>query len=187
MTMDENFHIVVEGGEDLLFLKGYLSFLEIPFSDKCFKDLEGLNKLDGYTPTIKEKQDKGVKVLIIFDANADREERMKEINRMLGGVSLPVFLFSDGESGGDLEDILIKTITSENKDIFICFEDYKKCLKGCNRDYTLPNKKGKVYAYKEAIGALHEKDKENQFDSKYWAFDHPALDPLKKFLTEHIE
>lgn len=186
MTMDENFHIVVEGGEDLLFLKGCLNSLQIPFSDECFKDLEGWKKLDGYMPTIEEKQDKGVKVLIIFDANTDREARMKEINRMLGGVSLPVFLFPDDRSEGDLEDILIKTIAPENKGIFKCFENYKECLGRCNHDYTLPNKKGKVYAYKEATGALRKRDKENQFNPKYWDFGSTALNPLKKFLTEHI-
>jgi len=185
--MEENFHIVVEGGEDLLFLRGCLNSLEIPFSDECFKDLEGWSKLDGYMPTIREKHDKGVKVLIIFDANTDHEARMREINRMLGGISLPVFLFPDGKTGGDLEDILVETIAPENKDIFICFEGYKKCLKERNPDYTLPDKKGKVYAYKEATGALREKKKENQFDPKYWNFDHPALNPLKKFLTENIE
>jgi len=62
LTVDEKFHIVVEGGEDLLFMKGYLRFLEISFSDECFKSLGGWNKLDGYMPNIKEKRDKGVKV-----------------------------------------------------------------------------------------------------------------------------
>jgi len=182
--MDKSFHIVVEGKEDLLFLKGYLSFLKISFSDECFKNLEGWNNLEGYLPTINEKRDKGVKVLIIFDANADRKARTQEINRMLGGVSLPVFLFPNGKSDGALEEVLIKIIAPENQDIFTCFKDYKKCLKERNSGYLLPDNKAKVYAYKEAIGALQKRA--DQFDSKYWNYDHPALNPLKKFLTKHI-
>jgi len=182
--MAENFHIVVEGKEDLLFLKGYLGFLGMPFSGECFKSLGGWSNLDGYLPTIEEKRDNGVKVLIVFDANADRETRTREINRVLGGIDLPVFLFPNDESDGDLEDVLMQIIAPENRDIFACFEDYKQCLKKCNPEYTSPDDKAKVYAYKEAVGALQKRD--DQFDSKYWNYDHPALDPLKDFLTRHI-
>lgn len=183
MTVDEKFHIVVEGGEDLLFMKGYLRFLEISFSDECFKSLGGWNKLDGYMPNIKEKRDKGVKVLIVFDANADREARLKEIHRLLGGVNPPVFLFPNDKSAGDLEDVLMEVIAPENRDIFACFEDYKKCLERSNPKYIHPDKKGKIYAYKEALGVQRTK---RQFDSKYWNYDHPALNPLKDFITKRL-
>lgn len=182
--MNEKIHIVVEGSEDLLFLKGYFGFLGISFSDRCFKNLGGWNNLDGYMPTVKEKLDKGVNVLIIFDANADRKARVKEINHALGNISLPVFLFPNGKSEGNLEDLLMEIIAPENEDVFICFDDYKKCLKERNPNYIHPDKKGKIYAYKEAIGALQ--NRADQFDSKYWNYDHPALNPLKKFLTENI-
>lgn len=182
--MAENFHIVVEGKEDLLFLKGYLGFLGMPFSDECFKSLDGWNNLDGYMPTIEEKRDNGVKALIVFDANADREARTREINRVLGDVGPPVFLFPNDKSDGDLEDVLMEIIVPENRDIFACFEDYKQCLNERNSEYISPDDKAKIYAYKEAIGAFQKGT--DQFDSKFWNYDHPALSPLKKFLTRHI-
>jgi len=191
--MPENFHIVVEGEEDVRFLKGYLGFLlGLSISGKCFNNLNGVRNLDGQTPSIEEVLRKRVKVLIILDANSDHQKRRQETQKILekripNGGNLPLFLFPDNQSSGALEDLLEQIIIPEHKGIFACFEDYKKCLKERSPDYTLPSKKGKVYAYEQAIGALRGKDKENQFDSKYWVFGHPALEPLKKFLTEHIE
>ncbi len=185
MTVAENSHIVVEGEEDRRFLKRYLSALGVTVPDGCFDALNGWTNLGGHKPTIKQKQDQGIKVLIIFDANADQEKRIEQIRDVLGSITPPVFLFPDDKSAGGLEDLLLQIIVWEHSGILECFEHYKKCLNERDRDYTLPDTKGKVYAYKEAIGALLEK-KENQFDSKYWNYDHPALNPLKKFLTEHI-
>lgn len=185
----DNFHIVVEGDEDLRFLKGYLSFLLGLFiPEECFKDLRGFGELDGYTPDIKQVLRKRVKVLIILDANSDHQKRRQEAQKVLDkripdGGNLPLFFFPDNQSNGALEDLLAQIIISEHEGIFACFEDYKKCLKECGHGYTPPDMKGKIYAYKEALGA---KEKERQFDSQYWDFEHPALNPLKKFLTGHI-
>lgn len=188
--MLDKFHIVVEGDKDVRFLKGYLSLLRgSPISEKCFKDLKGFGELDGYTPDIKEVLRKRVKVLIVLDANSDYQKRRQETQKILDkgipdGGNLPLFLFPDNQSNGALENLLEQIIIPEHKGIFACFEDYKKCLKECGHDYTPPGMKGKIFAYTEALGA---KEKEHQFDSKYWNFNHHALNPLKAFLTEHIE
>jgi len=188
--MPENFHIVVEGDKDVRFLKGYLSFLlGSSISKECFKDLKGFGELDGYTPGIKEVLRKRVKVLIVLDANSDHQERRQETQKILekgipDGGNLPLFLFPDNQSNGALENLLEQIIIPEHKGIFACFEYYEKCLKECSHDYIPPDMKGKIYAYTEALGA---KEKERQFDSQYWNFEHPALNPLKKFLTENIE
>ncbi|MDD9799882.1 MAG: hypothetical protein OXU29_05415 [Gammaproteobacteria bacterium] len=182
--MAENFHIVVEGEEDRRFLKSYLSTLGVTIPDGHLRALNGWTNLDGYKPNIEQKQDQGVKVIIIFDANNSQEKRMKQIRDVLGNITPPVFLFPDDKSAGGLEDLLLQIVIPEYLEVLECFDDYKKCLNKHNHNYTLPDIKGKVYAYKEAIGALQKRA--DQFDSKYWNYGHPALNPLKKFLTEHI-
>jgi len=163
LTVDEKFHIVVEGGEDLLFMKGYLRFLEISFSDECFKSLGGWNKLDGYMPNIKEKRDKGVKVLIVFDANADREARLKEIHRLLGGVNPPVFLFPNDKSAGDLEDVLMEVIALSWKSsprktgIFsLVSRTTKNAWKGAIQNTSTPTRKGKSTLTKKPLGCKEQ-------------------------------
>lgn len=187
--MPANFHIVTEGEEDLRFLKKYLHFLlGSVMSDGDFKNLKGLGNLGGYVPNIKREIKKGVKVLLVLDANSNCQERRKSVEKILGGHFLgpnfPLFLFPDGRSKGTIENLLEQIIMSEHKDVFACFDGYKKCLKSKNDNYILPSKKEKIYAYKEAVGALQKRT--DQFDSKYWNYGHPALNPLKKFLTGHI-
>lgn len=189
MTMAKKFHIVVEGCEDSRFLKGYLNFLGKSLSDDCIKIVGGRGELAGQTQTMQENLDKGIPVLVIFDANSDYRKRRGEIKRVLvakisNDRNVPLFLFPNNQSNGTVENLLEKIIISKHEDVFACFEGYKKCLNGCDHNYTLPDTKAKVYAYKEAIGALQKKA--DQFDSKYWNFNHPALNPLKRFLTENI-
>lgn len=191
--MEEKFSIFVEGDEDLRFLKGYLNFLGESFSDGHIESIDGWEKLPGHVQKIEENLDKGIPVFIIFDANKNPQKRREEIKKILGRMpngktkNLFLFLFPDDRCDGTLEDLLGRIIIPEHKGIFACFENYIRCLEEKNSEYILPDMKGKMYSYKEAIGALREKKKEHQFDPKYWDFDHSALNPLKKFLTEHIE
>lgn len=184
--MDGNIYIVVEGKEDLRFLEGYLGFLGHAFKSGCFMALEGKDNLEGQMPAIQKKLDGETKVLIILDADEDYAETRKETEEILGDPTLPLFLCPDNQSEGALEDLLAKIILPKHEGIFRCFENYKKCLKGSGyvRPDVLPDMKGKIYAYKEAVGAL--KAKKNPFDPQYWDFDNCALEPLKKFLTKHI-
>lgn len=187
--MAKKFHIFVEGDEDSRFLKGLLNFLGERLSDDCIKTVGGWTELAGQTQTMQENLDKGISVLVIFDANSNCQERRKEIKEILdakipNGRDLPVFLFPDNRSKGAVEDVLKRIVPSEHQDVFVCFEGYKKCLNERDRNYISPDDKAKIYAYKEAVGALQKR--EDQFDSKYWNYGHPALNPLKKFLTGHI-
>jgi len=183
------FHIVTEGEEDLQFLKKYLHFLfGSTASDGDFKNLKGLGNLSGHVPTIQREIRGGAKALLILDANSNRQERREHVEKILGrhslGPNFPLFLFPDDHSNGAVEDLLEQIIVSEHEGVFACFDGYKKCLNERKRNYTLPGAKGKIYAYKEAIGALRKGA--DQFDSKYWNYDHPALGPLRDFLTKHI-
>ncbi len=180
--MAGKFHIVVEGQDDLRFLMEYLGHIGCPLPFACFKDLGGKSLLSGHVQTIRQKLDEETKVIVIHDADEDYAENRKETEGILGNLNVPLFLFPDNKSEGALEDLLEKIIIPEHKGIFVCFEDYIKCLKEKQNGYILPDMKGKIYAYKEAVGAL----KENPFNPHHWDFDNSALTPLKKFLTKHI-
>jgi len=190
--MAKKFHIFVEGkadSTDSRFLKGLLNFLGERLSNDCIKSVGGWTELAGQTQTMQENLDKGISVLVIFDANSNHQKRREEIEEVLdakipNGRDLPVFLFPDDRSNGAVEDLLEQIIMPEHEGVFACFDGYKKCLNERKRNYTLPDAKAKIYAYKEAVGALQKGA--DPFDSKYWNYDHPALDPLKDFLTRHI-
>ncbi len=186
--MAKKFHIVVEGKEDKLFMTEYLKHLNLSSSvDDMIKNLEGIDKLTGYTQKMQEYWTEDVKILLIVDANSDHRQRRQDIedaiSKEMGGIKLPLFLFPDDKSVGAIEELLVQIILPKHKDIFTCVENYKKCLKSICSKYIVPPLKGKIYGYKEAIGALIE---EKPFDKQYWDYDHSALSPLKKFLTDNI-
>lgn len=202
--MSKKFRIIVEGKEDHIFLKNYLSYI-FKNSDCRIETLEskkgeevscsiyiakrslyielrwigGKNNID--KENIRSSIDDGYEIIIVFDAN---EVTKEEVSSDLQGLKYELFLFPDNRSKGNLEYLLEQIILPDKQDIFECFENYKRCLKERNKGYQLPNKKGKIYSYKEALGAL---DKEKQFKPEYWDFDNSALDPLKHFLLENLE
>lgn len=182
--MDKKFHIVVEGKEDLFFLKNYVRYLSVDnFSPEWFENIKG--KYNLVRSNIERELVKGSRLIIIFDANSDYKNTCEEIRDQLNGLAFEVFLFPDNQSDGILENLLEEIIIPEQADIFRCFENYKKCLKKHN--YITPNIKGKIYSYKEALGALKENKKEDEFNTKYWNFESPALEPLKDFLLKNLK
>ena len=187
IDMDRNFHILVEGEEDCYFLQNYTRYLlrENCFSPKWFSSINGKGNLT--KQSIERQSIHGAKVIIIFDANSSHEETKREIFNKLGDLQFKLFLFPDNQSDGILENLLEKIVITEHKDIFKCFEEYKKCLNRKNPDYISPDIKGKIYGYKEALGAMDKGNKEKQFFPEYWNFDSPALNPLKDFLLENLK
>ncbi len=184
--MTKNFHIVVEGETDKLFMTEYLKHINLSSSvPEVIKNLGGIDKLAGHTQKMQEHLNDGVKILLILDANSNPKRRRKSIegiiNTKINGQNLPLFLFPDNHSNGDLENLLEQIILREHAGIFECFENYERCLKDKNNGYIPPDMKGKIYAYTEALDA---KGKSNQYRPEYWDFHHPSLNPLKKFLTE---
>lgn len=178
--MDRKFRIIVEGKEDLFFLKNYLSHIE---KDSLSIDLERINgKTNLDKEYIRSSIDEGLEIIIVFDANEDTK---KEVSKKLQGLEYKLFLFPDNSNNGNIEDLLEQIILPDEQGIFECFENYEKCLK--EKNYPLPDKKAKIYSYKKTLGALAEKHREAQFKPEYWNFDSPALDPLKHFLSENLE
>ena len=177
--MDRKFRIIVEGKEDYFFLKNYLSHIE---KDSLSIDLERINgKTNLDKEYIRSSIDEGLEIIIVFDANEDTK---KEVSKKLRGLKYELFLFPDNSNNGNIEDLLEQIILPDKQDIFECFDNYKRCLKERNKGYQLPDKKAKIYSYKEALDSKHE---EEQFKPECWNFDSSALDPLKRFLLENLK
>lgn len=186
--MDRKFLIIVEGKEDNFFLKNYLIHIK---KDSLSIHLRQAGGKDGIVEEyIKQligeiEREHGHEIEIIVIADADKNTR-EEVSKKLRGLKYKLFLFPDNRSKGNLEALLEQIILPDKQDIFECFENYERCLEERNKGYQLPDKKAKIYSYKEALGALAEKHREAQFKPEYWNFDSPALDPLKKFLLENL-
>ncbi|WP_462137139.1 DUF3226 domain-containing protein [Candidatus Mycalebacterium sp.] len=176
-----NVFIFVEGEEDRLFLKSYILHLNLRIS-KCIKDLGGRGNLT--RPSIEKKLDRGSKVLVILDAENDFNNTQSFIKRTLGNLDVKIFLFPDNELKGNLENLLEEIINLEHKDIFDCFEEYKKCLSNKNINYEHPDLKAKIYSYREALGIQDKK--EDHFKSDCWDFENDALTPLREFLEREL-
>ncbi|MCY4210330.1 MAG: hypothetical protein OXD47_01630 [Gammaproteobacteria bacterium] len=174
--------IIVEGKEDLYFLQSYLRYLSPDFPSVEWLEINGKGNL--VKSNIQRKLLQGGMPVIIFDADSDYKNTLRQIQDTLVDLSFEVFLFPDNRSAGILENLLEQIIHPEHEDIFICFENYKKCLGEKQQEYEMPNIKGKIYSYKEALGVIKEHEK--HFHPEYWDFNSVALKPLKGFLLKNI-
>lgn len=86
----------------------------------------------------------------------------------------------DGQSEGDLESLLLQMTVPQHAHVEKCFDEYEECLKLAS--YSTPDRKGRVYAYCEAIGVEAKGSERDYADSNSWNLDASALEPLKEFL-----
>lgn len=196
--MSSNVLIFVEGKEDKFFVDSYIHYLA-PNRQKpevqCSGGWTKIKSRGAICKKIEEELDEGARVLIIFDADEDYEERKLEIEEALQthtsrGITsqnsdLDIFLFPNNQLPGEIEHLLEKIALPEHKKIFDCFDGYKACLEGKDESYQLPDMKVKIYCYKKALGIMKE-EKENPFKPEYWDFQNPCLDPLKNFLLKNL-
>lgn len=184
--------IFVEGKQDSNFLKSYVAYLGYELPEII--SIGGKNNLKGNRPEIaKRLYEEEAKVLIIFDADDDYRKTKSEAKRTIQDKLqvnsedsyLDFFLFPNNQDSGNLEDLLEKIIKSEHEGVFDCFEAYKECLGERDPSYVHPDKKAKIYAYKQALGAIKEGE-EYHFSPEYWDFDNASLDSLKRFLCENF-
>lgn len=189
--MRQKIHILAEGKEDCRFLESYIGHLCCEPAELI--SVEGKDGLKAYCSIIERELNRGVRVLVVFDADGDYGERKSEIEELVQkqtgksheNSDLDFFFFPNNKDSGNLEDLLEKIIKSEHKGVFDCFEAYKECLRERDPSYVRPDKKAKIYAYKEALGAM-KKEKKHRFSPEYWDFENRYLDPLKRFLCENF-
>lgn len=130
-------------------------------------------------------KDEGKTVLILVDANGAVEVRREEIMSACGFLSKYVFLIPNNHESGELEDLLLKVIPERSQVFRECLDHYESCLKKANARGG-PNKKGRLYAYREAVGAEASVSRVNYNNSEHWDIGHSSLEPLKKFLLDHL-
>lgn len=190
--MSQKVCIFVEGKEDSNFLESYVGYLGYELPE--IRPIGGKDNLKGNRLEIAKKLDEeDARVLIVFDADDDYGKTKDEAKRTIqdkvqvndGNSRLDFFLFPNNQDSGNLEDLLEKIIKSEHKGIFDWFEAYKECLTERDPSYLHPDKKAKIYTYKQSLGAVRE-GREYHFSPKYWEFENGSLDPLKSFLCENF-
>ena len=195
--------IFVEGKEDKFFIDTLIGF-HFPDRKNNFEIIPtgGWTKLlspKGFNPTIKEYNDQGFKVLVIFDADAAPEggfsKRLESILKKKADYSLEfeVFLFPDNQSDGDLELLLEQIVNDEHRAILNCFQSYEDCLNESAQNYQLPIRKSKIYAYVDAF-PKSQKEKEDFKKGDFlfsnesiWSLNSTKLNPLVEFIKNNHE
>jgi hypothetical protein len=183
-------NIFVEGIADKKFITDLILdlFTNFPNDVEIIK-CGGWQNLDKVEPKFKEIDDFGGNNIIIFDADANAQNRRAEI-MILGqklNINFDLFLLPNDRDPGNLETLLLSIINPTHNAILTCFEDYKNCLSQ-NSNYNLPCDKAKVYAYTEALtdGILAKEEKRDYLNNNHWHLSKQILDPLKAFLTNHL-
>ncbi len=200
--------IFVEGVADIKFLKDYISE-----KYKVTLEKEAIIETKGWTNIFSAKED-GEKVknkmnhntdndgvnLIIFDADQNYEQRLKEIEswKKETGLVFEIFLWPNNSDSGDLETVLENIINPKNTPIFDCWNNYETCLTsksivGRDNPLTIPTKKTKIHGYLEALLGESKSQKEkikernrNYKDTKHWDLNSDYLDNLKLFLDKYF-
>ena len=194
MKQEDKMLIIVEGDTDEHFIESYCNYLSLKcevFTSKG-KDKSQKNENNGIQRVrqyIEKALTKGERILIIFDADDDKEKSLKNIHNQLDLLNpswkkqCEIFLMPNNQDKGNLETLL-ENIAKE-KCILKCFDDYIKCitrLQNQNSKIKLPAKKSKVFAYLSSFGI--QIDENFQLNEYIWDLQNPYLDNLKNFLMQ---
>lgn len=193
--IDSSFTIIVEGIADEKFISDYLKFLKIDFEDNIFFIIEGdvKSKENRIEKELKKKDIN--KTFFIIDFDKDKTKYENTIKTILKKSKYPniksflknnIFFLPDNEKTGNLEDLINKTIKSE--EFNTCFKSYEKCLeriKGVDKK-NLPPLKAKIFSYDSVFGGAGKDEKRNYLDKNKYNLSHDDLKPLKDFLTNNI-
>lgn len=194
--------ILVEGVADEVFINAYIKKIGLEQYSITIKRCEGYTNLQtsAYINELQKNIDKGGKNLVVFDADNDCESRRKELMDIRTKVDFELFLLPNDSDPGALENLLEKIINPDNQCILDCWNKYEKNLRECVIPWkvpqtpTTPAYKTKIYGYLEALTGTTKEEKKrikekerNYLDSNLWNLDSDYLNPLKKFLLNHIK
>jgi len=210
-------HIYVEGKNDRVFLCDYLEKilgLSISISgsskNKTFSFqgtnvsgqvllLEGWGNLNKpfFQNQFNDNTDDGIKNIVIIDADKTTNGgsfsvRKQEVDNIKINHSLvfDYFLIPNDQEDGYLETILRAILVVDNKALLDCLDSRDACLQAANqvisRTLKIPPSKG---AEKSKLNQLRVflDSVSNYKDATIWDLKHPYLEPLKNFLTQHLE
>ncbi|MCY3790041.1 MAG: hypothetical protein OXH63_14775 [Gemmatimonadetes bacterium] len=177
--------VFVEGSDDEHFIRCLLQHISVANVDTA-RIGGGVSKLPSVAPQIQRRRDAGARIAVVLDANSDFEGRRAEFLRKKDELGLPIdrfFLSPNNKDGGCLETLLEEMAIPDHRVVYDCLKKYEDCLLR-NGKYQLPNPKGRIYAYCEALNIETHPSKRNYGDSKYWDLNTPTLEPLKQFLCD---
>lgn len=196
------FKILVEGKKDECFIKTLIKYQFAKQEDQ-FEIIATGGWMKLPVPKVREFNDKGHKVLVIFDDDTKPEGGFdKRLNDILkkkeeNRLAFEIFLFPDNKSDGDFELLLEKIVNDEHKDILNCFQNYEDCIKSLgkkqNFTYQLPIRKSKIYAYVDSFQKSREKMEKFKkgdycFDNdSIWNLKSANLEPLINFINNTIK
>lgn len=180
-----NWALFVEGSSDQAFIRWLLKVMQIA-TVRVRTIGGGVSKLENVQNEILKSHDKGDLVALLLDANSDVQGRRDELENEIKRLNLPIertFLLPDDTAEGDLETLLEQMAPAAHREVYRCFDAYEACLRRLRPEYKIPNRKARVYAYCEAIGAETGTDKDYD-DATHWNPEAPALAPLRTFLRD---
>lgn len=136
-------------------------------------------------PQIQRRHDEGWRVAVLLDANGDYANRREEFVATRKELRLPVerfFLLPNDKDQGSLEILLEEMAVLEHRVLYECFDEYEACRQKYGI-YEPPDRKGRIFAYCEALGIETTASERDYSDSCHWDLDTPALEPLRQFLV----
>ena len=177
--------VFVEGHDDEHFIRCLLKYMSVANVDTD-RIGGGVSKLPSVAPQIQRRRDAGACIAVVLDSNSDFSKRRDEFQRCKDQLELPVdrfFLLPNDSDSGRLETLLEQMAVSDHRIVYDCLKKYEDCLLS-NGKYQLPNPKGRIYAYCEALKIETRASERNYGDPSYWDLNTPALEPLKRFLRD---
>ena len=183
-----NWTLFVEGTSDQAFVQWLLRRLGVD-NVRVAVIKGGVSKLESVANEILKNRDEGRRIAVLLDADSDVERRRNDLENEIARLSLPIeraFLLPDDTEEGELETLLEQMAPSSRQAVYGCFDEYEACLRNLDPKYKTPNRKARVYAYCEAVGAKTGSDKSYD-DSTHWNEAAPGLEPLRRFLRDMAE
>ena len=179
-----NHVLFVEGDDDVCFFGDLLRHLGI--TNVEIDQVRGnVERIPSVVPRIRQRAAEGKLVTVVLDMDESARGYVQLMSEYVAKYSLPIadwFLIPNNESEGDLETLLLQMTVAQHGHVERCFNEYIECLKLCS--YSVPDRKGRVYAYCEALGVKAKGSERDYTDRESWNLDAVALDPLKEFLRE---
>lgn len=180
--------LIVEGEDDKRFLADYVKHhFSSDFNRIEFIVVGGKSEMLHTKQVIIQSAAINNTCLLIFDADNSLEGTNGDIDKEIARLKIFVtdkFLFPDNKSTGTLETLLRKI--ASNPSVFSCIDSYVACLRdtGIQELNRFIDKK-KIYIYSDSH-SQEGKGSKREYNNNAWNLDSKDLDPLKDFLSKHI-
>jgi len=182
--------IFIEGKADQRFLEDFITFhFDSETLNKIsFIDVKGKDSIHLVRNEFQKNTDQEGVNLLIFDADADFDTRILELEKkkLDLGINFETFLFPNNQNNGDLEVLLLNLTTENHKGIFECFKPFNDCLLAKDSTYNVPSLKTQVYSYLD-FQNLEPKENNRNYLHNCWNLEHEFVIPLLKFIKKNYK